>query len=66
MLIELYFSVDCALKIKKDEADFGAFFAEQSFLVSEFIDEETAVIGDLRAQGRDFRKFNYRNRTVCV
>ncbi|GLV43632.1 Transferrin 3 [Carabus blaptoides fortunei] len=57
--VEVQDSVDCALKIKNNEADFGAFFAEQSFLVSLFIDEETVVVGDLRAQRQDFRNNSF-------
>lgn len=41
-------SVDCALKLLRNEADFAIFSAEESMLVSKFVNDSFRVLGELR------------------
>lgn len=48
------FSTDCALKLERDEADFGIFTAEEAILASKFdTKQQLVVIGDIRDSKED-------------
>ena len=48
-----YFSIDCALKMERGEADLGIFTAEEVILVSKFDTyEQRVVIGEFRSPDR--------------